>query len=57
MFINSVRIIILKDIPTIPDHIPVIKYIILMFLWLVEYIHLVIKNFFLLNLKFNYFFF
>lgn len=30
--ISSVRIIILIDVPIIPDHVPIIKYMILMFL-------------------------
>ena len=47
ILINSVRIIILIDIPNIPDHIPNIKYIILIFLWFVEYINLIIKNLFI----------
>lgn len=53
MLISSVRIIILKDIPNIPDQIPNNMYMILMFLWFVEYIQFDIKNKYLLNLKFN----
>jgi hypothetical protein len=52
ILINSVRIIILNDIPTIPDQIPKVKYIILIFLWLVEYnIHLIIKNYSKINFE------
>lgn len=61
ILISSVRIIILIDIPIIPDQIPIIKYMNLIFLWFVEYVHLLInfniKNInFNLNLKFNFFF-
>ena len=53
ILINSVRINILIDIPIIPDQVPNNKYINLIFLWLVEYIHLIIKNNYILNLKFK----
>ena len=36
ILINSVRINILIAVPNILDHIPRIKYIILIFLWFVE---------------------
>lgn len=41
--LNSNRIIILKEDPIIPDHIPNIKYIVPISLWLVENIHLIDK--------------
>lgn len=41
-FINSIRIIKLIDRPIIPDQNPNIKYIILIFLWFVEYNHFLI---------------
>lgn len=41
--LNSSRIIILKEEPIIPDHIPNIKYKVPISLWLVEKIHLIDK--------------
>lgn len=46
-FINSIRIIILSERPNNPDQNPKTKYIILIFLWLVEYIHLIINLIFI----------
>lgn len=43
IFISSIRIINLIERPIKPDQNPKIKYISLIFLWLVEYNHLIIN--------------
>ena len=53
--LRSVRIIILYPVPIIPDQKPIIKYILPMSLWLVEFNHLFNHTRFLDIINFNLF--